>query len=196
LVGLPGGNSLAKNIVMNALRSHRVEPTVLPQLTVKQREVMMLVADNRTSKEIAGLLGISESAVNQRIEIIRSRLGGLPRGEMARLYRQEFAREQTLAATYPPIWKKIQVQSAAEQDQSTGAEGRPGDATAGLQQGSREPGVGSQPSHSLLPAVPIRRGREELYSKLLHMLLVTLLIVAGISTAAIVTQAVGMTLGG
>ena len=33
----------------------------------KQREVLALVADNRTSKEIASLLGISESAVNQRI---------------------------------------------------------------------------------------------------------------------------------
>lgn len=64
---------------------------VFQALTAKQREVLALVADNRTSKEIAGLLGISESAVNQRIEIVRARLGGLPRGELARLYRQEFA---------------------------------------------------------------------------------------------------------
>lgn len=82
------------------------EPVVLPQLTAKQREVMALIADHRTSKEIAGLLGISESAVNQRIEQIRARLGGVPRGEMARLYRQEFARERALAATFPPTWKK------------------------------------------------------------------------------------------
>ena len=51
---------------------------VFQALTAKQREVLALVADNRTSKEIAGLLGISESAVNQRIEIVRARLGGLP----------------------------------------------------------------------------------------------------------------------
>ena len=63
----------------------------LPRLTAKQRDVLALIADNRTSKEIAGLLGISESAVNQRIEIVRARLGGLPRGELARLYRQEFS---------------------------------------------------------------------------------------------------------
>ena len=55
----------------------------LPRLTAKQRDVLALIADNRTSKEIAGLLGISESAVNQRIEIVRTRLGGLPRGELA-----------------------------------------------------------------------------------------------------------------
>ena len=40
----------------------------LPKLTRKQRDVLALVADNRTSKEIAARLGISESAVNQRIE--------------------------------------------------------------------------------------------------------------------------------
>jgi len=61
----------------------------LSKLTQKQREVLALVADNRTSKEIAALLSISESAVNQRIEMVRTRLGGLPRGELARLYRKE-----------------------------------------------------------------------------------------------------------
>ena len=44
---------------------------ILAQLSRKQREVLALVADNRTSKEIAAQLGISESAVNQRIETMR-----------------------------------------------------------------------------------------------------------------------------
>lgn len=61
----------------------------LPDLTHKQREVLALVADNRTSKEIAARLDISESAVNQRIESVRARLGGIPRGELARLFRHE-----------------------------------------------------------------------------------------------------------
>ncbi|MFD2578502.1 helix-turn-helix transcriptional regulator [Novosphingobium colocasiae] len=43
---------------------------------------------NRTSKEIAWELGISESAVNQRIESIRARAGSPPRAELARVYRQ------------------------------------------------------------------------------------------------------------
>ncbi len=60
----------------------------LSGLTGKQRQVLALIADNRTSKEIAGFLGVSESAVNQRIETIRARLGGVPRAELARLYRQ------------------------------------------------------------------------------------------------------------
>lgn len=60
----------------------------LGDLTGKQREVLAHIADNRTSKEIAAYLGVTESAVNQRIESIRSRLGGVPRAELARLYRQ------------------------------------------------------------------------------------------------------------
>lgn len=60
----------------------------LPALTNKQHEVLALVAENRTSKEIAWELGISESAVNQRIEGVRNRTGSPPRAELARAYRQ------------------------------------------------------------------------------------------------------------
>lgn len=59
----------------------------LPGLTGKQHEVLGLVAENRTSKEIAWELGISESAVNQRIEGVRARTGSPPRAELARVYR-------------------------------------------------------------------------------------------------------------
>ncbi|WP_065762420.1 helix-turn-helix transcriptional regulator [Novosphingobium sp. PP1Y] len=60
---------------------------VFPSLTPKQHEVLGYVAENRTSKEIAFELGISVSAVNQRIESIRSRTGSPPRAELARAYR-------------------------------------------------------------------------------------------------------------
>ncbi|WP_292969085.1 helix-turn-helix transcriptional regulator [Novosphingobium sp.] len=92
----------------------------LPQLTAKQRDVLALVADNRTSKEIAGLLGISESAVNQRIEIVRARLGGLPRGELARLYRQEFSIGEPDSE---PTWQKIHLPGTAAMANGGGAEG-------------------------------------------------------------------------
>ncbi|MBN8501525.1 MAG: helix-turn-helix transcriptional regulator [Sphingomonadales bacterium] len=81
----------------------------LPDLTPKQRDVLALVADNRTSKEIAARLGISESAVNQRIEMVRSRLGGLPRGELARLYRQEFALTDGSDDADEETWQKIHL---------------------------------------------------------------------------------------
>ncbi|HKT86695.1 MAG TPA: helix-turn-helix transcriptional regulator [Novosphingobium sp.] len=57
-------------------------------MTAKQHEVLRFVAENRTSKEIAFELGISESAVNQRIEGVRNRTGSPPRAELARAYRQ------------------------------------------------------------------------------------------------------------
>ncbi|WP_395395297.1 helix-turn-helix transcriptional regulator [Novosphingobium sp. BL-8A] len=60
---------------------------VLPSLTEKQHQVLGLIAENRTSKEIAWELGISESAVNQRIEGVRNRTGAPPRAELARAYR-------------------------------------------------------------------------------------------------------------
>jgi DNA-binding CsgD family transcriptional regulator len=91
----------------------------LPKLSAKQRDVLALVADNRTSKEIAGLLGISESAVNQRIEIVRARLGGLPRGELARLYRQEFSLGEAEDDT---TWQKIHLPAGLSSTNSGGAE--------------------------------------------------------------------------
>lgn len=62
--------------------------TIFSRLTPKQHEVLALIAENRTSKEIAWQLGISESAVNQRIEAVRSRAGAPPRAELARNYRR------------------------------------------------------------------------------------------------------------
>lgn len=57
-------------------------------MTSKQREVFTCLADNRTSKEIAASLQVSEAAVVQRIEAVRSRTGFPPRAELARAYRR------------------------------------------------------------------------------------------------------------
>ncbi|GAM07252.1 LuxR family transcriptional regulator [Novosphingobium sp. MBES04] len=66
---------------------------VFENLTDKQHEVLALVGENFTSKEIAYELGISVSAVNQRIETVRARAGSLSRLELARAYR-EYRHEQ------------------------------------------------------------------------------------------------------
>ncbi|MEE4451189.1 helix-turn-helix transcriptional regulator [Novosphingobium resinovorum] len=77
---------------------------VFPGLTPKQHEVLRFVSENRTSKEIAWELGISESAVNQRIEGVRIRTGSPPRAELARAYRQ-YLTDQDAACN--PIPDKI-----------------------------------------------------------------------------------------
>lgn len=57
-------------------------------LTEKQVEVMDLLLENRTSKEIAHALNVSESAIVQRIEVVRQRAGGRSRSEVIRAYRR------------------------------------------------------------------------------------------------------------
>lgn len=74
---------------------------VFPGLTVKQHEVLRYVAENRTSKEIAFELGISQSAVNQRIESVRNRTGSPPRAELARAYRQYLQEQENACNSLP-----------------------------------------------------------------------------------------------
>jgi DNA-binding CsgD family transcriptional regulator len=94
-------------------------------LTLKQREVFDLVAENRTSKEIAGYLGISESAVNQRIEAVRSRASSLPRGQIARAYRHYRA-----------------AQASAGASSQEAAPGGAADAASAMHEGGPENGLG------------------------------------------------------
>ncbi|AIT78578.1 hypothetical protein JI59_01485 [Novosphingobium pentaromativorans US6-1] len=91
---------------------------VFPSLTPKQHEVLSYVAENRTSKEIAFEIGISVSAVNQRIESIRNRTGSPPRAELARAYRI-FLQEQDKAnapdhAAQADGWQAAQESEAAD----------------------------------------------------------------------------------
>lgn len=56
-------------------------------LTAKQREVLDLLIQHKTSKEISRLLGISPHTVDQRIMLARGKLGIGSRGEVAHAYR-------------------------------------------------------------------------------------------------------------
>ncbi len=56
-------------------------------LTAKQREVLDLLIQHKTSKEISRLLGISPHTVDQRIMLARGKLGVASRGEVAHAYR-------------------------------------------------------------------------------------------------------------
>ncbi len=56
------------------------------RLTDKQREVMDLILERKTSKEIARILGISKPAVEQRIGTVRAILSAANRNEAALIY--------------------------------------------------------------------------------------------------------------
>lgn len=95
----------------------------LDALTDKQREVIALVSDGLTSKEIARKLGISESAVNQRIEVTRQRLGGLSRAQIGRLYRQTSTLVIPIPTSNSLTGKSIQLLREAEPEQHSNPEG-------------------------------------------------------------------------
>lgn len=60
----------------------------LAELTAKQREVLDLLIEHKTSKEIGRELGISPHTVDQRIQFARVKLGARTRGEAAAVYRR------------------------------------------------------------------------------------------------------------
>lgn len=163
----------------------------LPQLTAKQREVIALVADNRTSKEIAALLGISVSAVNQRIEMIRARLGGIPRGELARLYRQEFTRNGVKSVSFAPNWQKIQVSSDEPDDQEAMVESISAQVLTGPRSGPDRVGDGSQLSApSSIPGGPRWLARDHRLLAVLRAFAIAVIVLAGMAIAAEVTHLV------
>ena len=59
----------------------------LADLTAKQREVLDLLIQHKTSKEISRILGISHHTVDQRIMLARAKLNVASRGEVAQAYR-------------------------------------------------------------------------------------------------------------
>jgi len=64
---------------------------VLPSLTDKQRAVLDLLIEHKTSKEISRELGISPHTVDQRIMLARAKLGVVTRIEVAQAYRRLLA---------------------------------------------------------------------------------------------------------
>ena len=160
----------------------------LPQLTRKQREVLALVADNRTSKEIAGLLGISESAVNQRIEIVRARVGGLPRGELARLYRLNFS---TDTPTDDPIWQKIHLPESVASGNGALVESIQASVIAGSHQFGDTGLDGSQLSATFSPGLPVWLNREERPMAMARVFIMLVIVIAALAVAIFVTKLLG-----
>jgi DNA-binding CsgD family transcriptional regulator len=75
--------TLPSKYVMTTMTSRELSP--------RQREILALVAAGRTSKEIAGVLGISESTVNWHLSNAFDRLGASSRAEAVALVMREEA---------------------------------------------------------------------------------------------------------
>ncbi len=100
-------------------------PVPFSALTARQHQVLALVAQHRTSKEIAGQLGVSASAVNQRIELLRARLGGVSRAELARLYKQFYVAADGSADCNSLPWERIQLPSSGSPGEKRATESIP-----------------------------------------------------------------------
>ena len=87
-------------------------------LTDKQREVLDLLIEHKTSKEIARLLGISPHTVDQRIFFAKEKLGAASRNEAAAVYRQ--LRELCGQLTYQESYIAAAAPAA---DNAIGAQG-------------------------------------------------------------------------
>lgn len=61
-------------------------PHEYPSLTERQVQVLDCLGDHMTTKEIARVLGISPSMVDQHLRAISHKFGGVPRRELARLH--------------------------------------------------------------------------------------------------------------
>lgn len=169
------------------------DPTAksLPKLTRKQQDVLALVADNRTSKEIAGRLQISESAVNQRIEMIRQRLGGLPRGELARLYRQEYAPKGEESEGVEETWQKIHLSDVGRISDGLGAESISLQQSFGSQPTDKQPGDGSQLSALFFHTDETWLGRNDRVTSLIRHGSIAAIILLALGFAAGITQFIG-----
>lgn len=83
-------------------------------LTVKQKAALDLLANHRTSKEIAHTLGVSETSVNRRIEVVKLRLGGITRQELARRYNLWLATQPNADAETPENGQSACVENTGD----------------------------------------------------------------------------------
>lgn len=160
-------------------------------LTDKQREVLELLTQNRTTKEIAAHLGISDSAVNQRIDPLRQRLGGITRAELARRYRA-FSPAKHGAPTCEFLTaEKFQVETTSASRQGRDRDDRPGHYrfadSLGFVLGPPE---GDRPEMRIVPR--LLDGKNAGLNRGIAMLLMLLLLVAclvlGLAAAQALTE--------
>ena len=87
----------------------------MKDLSPRQREILALVAAGRTSKEIAGDLGISESTVNWHLSNVFERLGASSRAEAVAIAMREPVEDHAVGAEAPspPARKPLPVTEVA-----------------------------------------------------------------------------------
>jgi DNA-binding CsgD family transcriptional regulator len=91
------------------------EPDRLASLTQKQRDVLDLLVEFKTSKEISRILNISPHTVDQRVEAAKAKLSAASRAELALMYRELL--ELTGSSDMPSIRRTISERLTYETSQ-------------------------------------------------------------------------------
>ena len=124
-VALPGVDMSASDTGDSLRLPSQLPFDGLGSLTDKQRAVLDLLIEHKTSKEISRLLGISHHTVDQRIMLARAKLGVASRSEVAQAYRRLVARSQAVSALYErSVYDFSDVAPALNGPQALGTEDR------------------------------------------------------------------------
>lgn len=107
----------------------------LADLTDKQREVLDLLIQHKTSKEISRILGISPHTVDQRISLARAKLKLSSRNEVAQAYK-------SLIATYErTVYEESYVVGSGQNGQTSPQENEVASQPLAIQQTVAEQAV-------------------------------------------------------
>ncbi len=157
------------------------EPDRLASLTQKQRDVLDLLVEFKTSKEISRILNISPHTVDQRVEASKAKLGAASRSELALIYRELL--EQAGTSDMPSIRRAIserltyETSQVAETDDAGHLPSRVGPALAPLK--DPEPSNNAVPDNieNEIRVVPeLFDGRWGTLARLVTILAITILI--------------------
>jgi len=131
----------------------------LDALTSKQREVLDLLIQHKTSKEISRILGISPYTVDQRILLARGKLQVASRSEVAQAYRVLLEQERAETLSGKPVYRSPEVARTPEIGEVGDEEQMPVEVWAGRDEGDGDDVAPSAPApmaetgHHVLPEV-------------------------------------------
>lgn len=126
--------------------------SLLEGLTDKQREVLDLLVQHKTSKQIARALDISPHTVDQRITAARRKFGVESRNELAATYMAAVSADGSPATYESPVYQSSQVASAANPDENdAGTNEVSTDETVPAASGKPPKGTGSPVYYRVVP---------------------------------------------
>ena len=104
----------------------------LSRLTAQERECLRLVAEQRSSKEIAQALGISKASVDTYCNRARAKLGVGSRREAARMVLRALEGEPPISVAVAARPESVQVARAAQEPVGAQSRARHGSLVAGM----------------------------------------------------------------